>query len=114
VDRARDETDALVAVLDSCGTIKFTVFAFYGQDGRSDDIFRYSTPSARSVTTKVPAANASGVRHIFRMQLVASRYNIRTVIVRAVPAQRSAYTPMRNDLVSYSGCHHPFAVRSTY
>jgi hypothetical protein len=60
-DRARDETDALVAVLDSCGTIKFTVFSFYAQDGRSDDIWRYSTPSARSVTTKVPAANASGV-----------------------------------------------------
>jgi hypothetical protein len=61
VDRIRDATDCLVAVLDSCGTIKFTVFSFYTHNERSGEIWRSSVPIARSVTTKVPAANASGV-----------------------------------------------------
>jgi hypothetical protein len=61
VDRIRDATDCLVAVLDSCGTIKFTVFSFYTHNERSGEIWRSAVPIARSVTTKVPAANASGV-----------------------------------------------------
>jgi hypothetical protein len=61
VERIRDATDCLVAALDSCGTIKFTVFSFYTHNERSGEIWRSSVPIARSVTTKVPAANASGV-----------------------------------------------------
>ena len=57
----RDDTDCLLAVLDSCGTVKFTVFSFYNHDERTGEIWRHTLPFARSVTTKVPAANASGV-----------------------------------------------------
>jgi hypothetical protein len=80
------DTDCLVAVLDSCGSVKFSVFSFFlapsDEDATSssssgcggalteeeaaavsagDQLVRCATPRARSVTTKIPAANASGV-----------------------------------------------------
>ena len=60
----REESDCIVAVLDSCGSIKFSVFSFYSQPSLRDpagEIHRLSTPCVRSVTSKIPAANASGV-----------------------------------------------------
>lgn len=54
-------TDSLVAVLDSCGSVKFSVFSFYTVDEETGFAFRNASVFARSVTTKVPAANASGV-----------------------------------------------------
>ena len=56
-------TDCLVAVLDSCGSVKFSVFSFYTQHEELGTTTRNENeaPSARSVTTKIPAANASGV-----------------------------------------------------
>ena len=57
----RDATDSLVAVLDSCGSVKFSLFSFYQEVGQEGALDRLSAPFVRSVTTKVPAANASGV-----------------------------------------------------
>lgn len=54
-------TDSLVAVLDSCGSVKFSVFSFYTVDEETGFAARNASLFARSVTTKVPAANASGV-----------------------------------------------------
>lgn len=57
----REATDSLVAVLDSCGSVKFSLFSFYQEVGQEGALDRLSAPFVRSVTTKVPAANASGV-----------------------------------------------------
>lgn len=59
--RGRDATDSLVAVLDSCGSVKFTLFSFYAEVGEEGALQRLATPFSRSITVKVPAANASGV-----------------------------------------------------
>lgn len=59
----RDATDSLVAVLDSCGSVKFSLFSFYQEVGQEGALDRLSAPFVRSVTTKVPAANASGVSY---------------------------------------------------
>lgn len=64
-DQARDATDCLVGVLDSCGTVKFTVFSFYTEDERTGEVYRNALPFARAVTTKIPAANAAGVSIAF-------------------------------------------------
>ncbi|KAJ1437761.1 hypothetical protein B484DRAFT_416415, partial [Ochromonadaceae sp. CCMP2298] len=48
----QESTDALVGALDSCGSVKFSVFSFYEHGVRAF--------TARSVTTKIPGANACG------------------------------------------------------